>query len=60
MSLLGCDQFGLAWPFTYHLLNGCRHLTWDLGMGLRMPDIHKTGYTVLGLSVVTALLLALL
>jgi len=23
----------IAWPLAYHTLNGCRHLTWDMGKG---------------------------
>jgi succinate dehydrogenase cytochrome b556 subunit len=50
----------LAWPFTYHLLNGCRHLSWDLGKGFKIPELYKSGYAVLSLSVISALVLALL
>jgi succinate dehydrogenase (ubiquinone) cytochrome b560 subunit len=50
----------LALPFTYHSFNGLRHLMWDLGRGLSNPAIIKTGWTVVGLSVASALGLALL
>ncbi|KAJ5388613.1 hypothetical protein N7509_011154 [Penicillium cosmopolitanum] len=48
----------LALPFTYHCMNGLRHLTWDLGRGLTNNAIIKSGWTVVGLSVSTALALA--
>jgi succinate dehydrogenase (ubiquinone) cytochrome b560 subunit len=50
----------LALPLTYHSFNGLRHLMWDLGRGLSNPVIIKTGWTVVGLSVASALGLALL
>ena len=58
--LLIAAKFALAWPVTFHLFNGCRHLAWDMGHGFKIPDLYKTGYTVLGLSVLTALMLAAL
>jgi succinate dehydrogenase (ubiquinone) cytochrome b560 subunit len=27
----------IAFPFTYHSLNGLRHLTWDTGIGRTLP-----------------------
>ncbi|KAJ5796927.1 uncharacterized protein N7518_005467 [Penicillium psychrosexuale] len=50
----------LALPFTYHCMNGIRHLMWDLGRGLTNPVIIKTGWTVIGLSVASAVGLALI
>ncbi|KAJ9489527.1 hypothetical protein VN97_g3764 [Penicillium thymicola] len=50
----------LALPFTYHCMNGIRHLMWDLGRGLTNPVIIKTGWTVVGLSVASAVGLALI
>lgn len=32
--------FGFAWALSYHLLNGVRHLAWDVGYGF---DIHVAG-----------------
>ena len=31
----------------YHLLNGIRHLFWDVGMGFKVPTADKTGMAVL-------------
>ncbi|KAJ5381859.1 uncharacterized protein N7496_004287 [Penicillium cataractarum] len=48
----------MALPFTYHSFNGLRHLMWDLGRGLSNNVIIKSGWTVIGLSVTSALALA--
>ena len=37
--------------FLYHLLNGIRHLLWDIGWGLEMPRVVTTGATVVVLTV---------
>lgn len=37
----------------YHLLNGIRHLLWDVGYGYEIPKVYATGWTV----AVTALVL---
>ena len=36
----------------YHLLNGLRHLSWDAGKGLEIPEIYTSGKLVVGLSLV--------
>jgi len=36
----------------YHLLNGLRHLSWDAGRGLEIPEIYKSGKLVVGLSLI--------
>ena len=41
----------------YHLLNGIRHLLWDIGWGMEIQTVVKTGYLVIALSTgLTALL----
>lgn len=50
----------LALPFTYHCMNGVRHLIWDTGRALTNPAIIKSGWTVVGLSVTSATALAFL
>lgn len=41
----------------YHLLNGIRHLLWDIGWGMEIQTVVKTGYVVIALSTgLTALL----
>jgi succinate dehydrogenase (ubiquinone) cytochrome b560 subunit len=46
---------GMAFPFTYHGFNGLRHLVWDTGAQLTNKQVIWTGWTVVGLSVVSAL-----
>jgi len=43
---------GWTWAFCYHLLNGIRHLFWDLTVGLNMQAVIRSGWTVLISSVV--------
>merc|ERR1739846_152093 len=59
-GLIFLGKFAIAWPVMYHLFNGCRHLAWDMGHGFSMPELYKTGYTVLALSLITAIPLALM
>ncbi|PKY06317.1 succinate dehydrogenase cytochrome b560 subunit [Aspergillus campestris IBT 28561] len=49
-----------ALPFTYHCMNGVRHLLWDLCIGITNQQVIKSGWTVVGLSTISALSLALL
>jgi len=44
-----------AIPFTFHGFNGIRHLIWDVGAQLTNKQVIATGWTVVGLSVVSAL-----
>ncbi|KAF9571279.1 cytochrome b subunit of succinate dehydrogenase, Sdh3p [Mortierella alpina] len=53
-------KFIVAYPFTYHSFNGIRHLLWDSARGLTLKGVYSTGYTVLGLSTVSAVALALI
>jgi succinate dehydrogenase / fumarate reductase cytochrome b subunit len=40
---------GWTFAFFYHLLNGVRHLLWDVGLGFERPQRHATGWlAVLG------------
>ncbi|KAJ5494961.1 hypothetical protein N7539_000077 [Penicillium diatomitis] len=48
----------MALPFTFHSFNGLRHLMWDMGRGLSNNVIIKSGWTVVGVSVASALALA--
>lgn len=63
-GLPAAAQIGLksffAFPFTYHCMNGLRHLTWDTGRGINNKMVIQTGWTVVGLSVASALYLAFL
>lgn len=50
----------VALPVTFHSLNGIRHLTWDFGRLFTNQQVIKSGWTVVGLSVASALYLAFL
>ena len=51
-------KMGLALPFTFHSFNGIRHLVWDTGAQLSNQQVIRTGWAVVGLTVVSALGLA--
>ena len=44
--------FAFGATLVYHLLNGVRHLFWDIGQGFEIPQVYRSGYAVIGLSVV--------
>ena len=54
----GALKFTVALPFTFHSLNGVRHLVWDSGRELGNGQVVKTGWTVVGLSIASAGVLA--
>jgi succinate dehydrogenase / fumarate reductase cytochrome b subunit len=43
--------FGWSLAFFYHLLNGIRHLEWDTGRGFEIPQVVRSGWTVVILAV---------
>ncbi|MBI3678653.1 MAG: succinate dehydrogenase, cytochrome b556 subunit [Proteobacteria bacterium] len=47
--------FGFVWALAFHLLNGIRHLMWDMGYGFKVPTANKTGVLVVTLSVLLAI-----
>ena len=49
IGLLFLFAFSLA--LVYHLLNGIRHLAWDIGRGYDIPTVYNSGYTVAILTV---------
>lgn len=53
-------KFGIAVPFTFHSFNGVRHLVWDTGRELSNKGVNRTGIAVMGLTVVSSGVLALL
>lgn len=49
--------FAFSASLIYHLLNGIRHLLWDIGWGMDIQTVVKTGYIVVALAIgLTALL----
>ena len=53
-------KMGLALPFTFHSFNGIRHLVWDTASMIENKKVQQTGWAVVGLSVVSALALAVM
>lgn len=41
----------IAGSLAYHLLNGIRHLLWDIGWGFELRQAYASGLVVLGLAV---------
>ena len=48
----------LGWvlAFSYHLLNGVRHLLWDAGWGFELRQVYASGWAVLAGAVLITLL----
>ena len=44
--------FGYSAALIYHAMNGIRHLAWDLGHGLTIPEVYRNGHVVLFLTIV--------
>ncbi|KAI4118284.1 MAG: hypothetical protein LQ345_001628 [Seirophora villosa] len=51
-------KFLVALPFTFHSFNGVRHLIWDSGREFANKSVVRTGWVVMGLTVVSSLGLA--
>jgi len=49
--------FGWTLAFFFHLLNGIRHLFWDMGKGFEIPNVNKTGWLVLFLTIVFSIII---
>jgi succinate dehydrogenase / fumarate reductase cytochrome b subunit len=47
-------MFGLLWSLFFHLLNGIRHLAWDVGYGFKVPTARLTAALVYAGSLVLA------
>jgi succinate dehydrogenase cytochrome b556 subunit len=50
----------IVFMMSYHLLNGIRHLSWDLALGLEIKNLYTTGMIVLGLVFVVVVIVILL
>ena len=59
VALKVAAKFTAALPFTYHGLNGVRHLVWDMGRELSNKQVQTTGWAVVGLSITGAAVLAM-
>ena len=47
-------MFGFTWSLAFHLLNGVRHLAWDMGHGFEKHTASRTGALVFAASLVIA------
>src|ERR1700722_6148366 len=47
--------FGFVWSLAYHLLNGIRHLAWDVGLGFDIRTADRTAVAVIALSLLLAI-----
>lgn len=47
--------FAFTWSIAFHLLNGIRHLGWDIGLGFEVKTANRTGIAAIGLSLLLAL-----
>ncbi len=47
-------MFGFVWSLSYHLLNGIRHLAWDIGYGFSKSAARLASIVVLAGSVIVA------
>lgn len=50
-------KFAIAFPFVFHCLNGLRHLSWDLTIGISNKAVARSGWLVVGLSALGSLAL---
>jgi succinate dehydrogenase cytochrome b subunit len=48
--------FGWTFALFYHLCNGIRHLFWDAGYGFEIETAQRSGWVVVGASVVLTLI----
>lgn len=57
VSIVGRIVLG-GWLFCcfFHLCNGIRHLFWDAGYGFELKDAYRSGWIVVGVSLVATLL----
>ena len=44
--------FFITFSFFYHLLNGVRHLVWDIGYGYKIRNVYLSGIIVILLTLV--------
>lgn len=44
---------GFSYCLIYHLLNGLRHMLWDSGRAMTIPQIYQTGWSVVALSILS-------
>ena len=60
VGLKTAAKFAMAFPFTFHAVNGLGHLIWDTGRRFSRTAIVRQGWTIVGTSVLAAGCLALM
>jgi succinate dehydrogenase / fumarate reductase cytochrome b subunit len=40
-------MLGFVWALVYHMMNGVRHLVWDMGYGFELKTAQFSGWLVL-------------
>jgi len=50
-NLFALASIGITFSLFYHLLNGIRHLLWDVGYGFEVKTAKRNGYLVVLTSV---------
>jgi len=58
--LQATTKFLVSMPFTFHCFNGVRHLVWDTASMFTNKQVNQTGWTVVGLTVLSSLALAIM
>ncbi len=48
-------KLGIAFPLSYHLLAGVRHLAWDNLVGQEIQTMDRSSYAIIGASSIIAL-----
>lgn len=46
--------FGFTWALAFHLLNGIRHLAWDMGYGFTPAKANRNSWIIIALSIALA------
>ncbi|XP_060728027.1 succinate dehydrogenase cytochrome b560 subunit, mitochondrial [Tachysurus vachellii] len=59
-ALITLAKFALSFPVAFHSYNGIRHLMWDVGKGFKIPEVYRSGYIVIALSIATSVALTAL
>lgn len=49
--------FCLSWAFFYHFCTGIRHILWDAGLFMKLPQVYSTGRIALGVSTLLTVLI---
>ena len=53
-------KFIIAFPIVFHSLNGIRFIAFDMAKGCEIKTVYKTGYTVLALAALIALIVTII